>query len=317
MLDLNFLSTAGFGLHSYGIVLSAISILVYLSFIRYRVGPRDVPGPFWASILPFDRLMTAFTGQQQKSQIKYHKRYGPLVRVGPNHVSISDADAIPQIYGTASTKYEKSDFYAMFDAKTTAGFIPTTFSIRSEAEHKKLKRPVANAFSMSSLLELEPMTDACIKILEEKLDNMQGGAVDFGKWLHWYAFDVITSITFSNRMGFMEKEQDVHGIIDAIEGRLIYNTVIGQVPTVRWALFSNPVISYLAGFIPSLARMNSSHYIVEFAAQQLKRDQGIEKNEDDKKDLLARFRRSKDGKQTMSDSDLLGHTANNMYVQRP
>ena len=31
--------------------------------------------------------------------IALHKKYGPLVRIGPNHVSVSDPKAINIIYG--------------------------------------------------------------------------------------------------------------------------------------------------------------------------------------------------------------------------
>jgi hypothetical protein len=52
---------------------------------------------------------------------------------------------------------------------------------------------------MTSLVELEPLTDICIAILEKKLDELQDQSIDFGTWLHWYAFDVITSITPASR----------------------------------------------------------------------------------------------------------------------
>lgn len=67
---------------------------------------------------------------------------------------------------------------------------------------------------------------------------------DFG--VSRYAFDVITSVTFSNRIGFMEQEMDVQGIINAIEGRLAYNSVIGEAPVLHKYLLGNPVGSYLA-----------------------------------------------------------------------
>ena len=38
------------------------------------------------------------------------------------------------------------------------------------------------------------------------------------------------SITFSNRLGFMEQERDIQNIIEAIENRRVYNSICGQVP---------------------------------------------------------------------------------------
>ncbi|KAJ4502662.1 hypothetical protein HRR83_008960 [Exophiala dermatitidis] len=141
----------------------------------------------------------------------------------------------------------QSDFYSLFDVRNKDGqSIPTVFSVRDARHHKALKRPVANAYSMSTLVELEPMTDDCIDIFQTKLDSKQGKDIDFGEWLQWYAFDVITSVTFSNRIGFMEQEMDVQGIINAIEGRLAYNSVIGEAPVLHKYLLGNPVGSYLA-----------------------------------------------------------------------
>ncbi|KAL2410861.1 hypothetical protein ABEF91_000066 [Exophiala dermatitidis] len=208
------------------LVLSCLFIAVY---IRCRPGLRQIPGPFWASITPLDRLITAASGKQFLKHLEYHDKYGRLVRVGPNHVSFSDASLIPVVYGITS-RFMKSDFYSLFDVRNKNGqSIPTVFSVRVARHHKALKRPVANAYSMSTLL-----------------DSKQGKDFDFGEWLQWYAFDVITSVTFSNRIGFMEQEMDVQGIINAIEGRLAYNSVVGEAPVLHKYLLGNPVGSYLA-----------------------------------------------------------------------
>ena len=115
--------------------------------------------------------------------IDLHKKYGPLVRTGPNHVSFSDASLIPQIYGITS-KFYKSDFYSMSDIKTPAGPMATVFSARDEKVHKSLRRPIAHAYALSSLKELEPMNDECSAIFLKKLEGLVGRDVDLGKWVH-------------------------------------------------------------------------------------------------------------------------------------
>ena len=180
----------------YAVAIIAVAIAYFVS-VRYRRGLRQVPGPFFASILPFDRIRTAASGEQFRHHIKYHEQYGPLVRIGPNHVSIGDANLIPQIYGITSRFY-KTMFYSLFDARSKDNHsFPTVFSIRDEDGHKSLKRPVANAYSMSSLVELEPLVDQCSAILQKKLDGIVNKPFDLGVWVQWYAFDVISSITFS------------------------------------------------------------------------------------------------------------------------
>ena len=164
------------------------------------------------------------------------------------------------------------------------------------------------------MVELEPMTDTCISILSQKLSSMSDRDIDLGEWLHWFSFDVITSITFSNRLGFMEREEDVSGIMDAIERRLFYNSVIGQVPWLDTFLLGSPFIAALANKIPSLARLNSARFIVDFAAKQLERYQDTGKAVPEYRDMLARFKRYSNGEEVMSDGELLGHSASNIFA---
>ena len=164
------------------------------------------------------------------------------------------------------------------------------------------------------MVELEPMTDACISILSQKLLEKEGRDINLGEWLHWFSFDVITSITFSNRLGFMEREEDISGVIDAIEGRLFYNSVVGQAPWLHYFLLGNPITASLLTRIPSFARMNSAKSIVGFAAKQLERYQTQKEAVHEYRDLLARFKRYSNGEQVMSESELLSHSASNIFA---
>ena len=84
----------------------SVLILLYVIRIRYRAGLRQVPGPFFASFLPLDRVLSSARGHQYAHHITLHEKHGSQVRVGPNHVSISNPDAISVIYGI-STKFYK------------------------------------------------------------------------------------------------------------------------------------------------------------------------------------------------------------------
>jgi hypothetical protein len=45
---------------------------------------------------------------------------------------------------------------------------------------------------------------------------------DLGAWLQYYAFDVIGELTFSRRLGFVDRGVDVDGIIHDLEKLLNY-----------------------------------------------------------------------------------------------
>ncbi|OQV09444.1 hypothetical protein CLAIMM_13564, partial [Cladophialophora immunda] len=294
------------------VILLIVLPIITLLRIRYRRGLREIPGPFFASILPIDRILSTYSGRQFQRHLEYHAKYGTLVRVGPNHVSLGDSEQISNVYSITS-KFDKSNFYTLFHAKSPVGPIPTVFSIIDPVGHRNLKRPVGAAYALSSLLDFEPLADDCTRILQGKLDGLQGKPIDFGTWLHWYAFDVISSITFSNRLGFMEREEDVNGIIAAIEGRLFYNSIVGEVPSLHKWLLGNSTLSRLADMVPAIKRLNSAAYIVQFAARQLEMRQDA-KAQHGRSDMVDKFKTTRDGEEVMSAKELLGHASSNVFA---
>lgn len=287
-----------------------IGVFVLLCVLRYLRLYR-IPGPFFASISYLPRLISVAKGGAHIDALKLHKKYGPLVRVGPNHVSFSDGDALSEVY-SANTKFEKSLFYLPFDAQTPQGRVSNIFTVRSEHAHRDIKRPIAGAYSMTALLELEPVTDECTSVFQKKIDEKIAASanhnieLDLGEWLHWYAFDLITSITFSTRLGFMTEERDVEGIISAIEGRLMYNSTIGQAPFLHSFLFGNQFVRTVANYVPFTAKLNTAKRVLEFAARQVSRYESKDRGNIVYRDMLDRFRRTKsDGQVQMTDRDVL------------
>lgn len=174
---------AGLSLWQVVIVLLIFWFIAATIKTRYKSGLSKLPGPFLAKFSNIDRLWSCASGEQMTYHLKLHQRYGPLVRIGPNHVSFSDARLIPQVY-SVSSKFYKSDFYSLFDIKTAVGQSPTVFSVRDEKLHKDYKRPIAPAYNLSALKELEPMNDECSAIFTRKLDGLIGKDIDLGQWLH-------------------------------------------------------------------------------------------------------------------------------------
>jgi hypothetical protein len=121
------------------LALLAIGFVVTIVRIRYRVGLRDIPGPFFASILPFDRVLSTYSGHQFQRHLDYHAQYGNLVRVGPNHVSLGNSDQISNVYSITS-KFDKVSMVS-----TCISFVGTershrAISILSSTQSHRLDR---------------------------------------------------------------------------------------------------------------------------------------------------------------------------------
>lgn len=67
---------------------------------------RHIPGPFIPSISNIPRLYWVLTGRAHDIHIALHERYGSLVRMGPNMVSVGDPKEIGKIYGITG-RYKK------------------------------------------------------------------------------------------------------------------------------------------------------------------------------------------------------------------
>lgn len=93
---------------------------------------------------------------------------------------------------------------------------PSLFSTVDNDFHQQFRRCVNSAFAMSALVQYEPFVDNTTKLFlkqTERLFANKPEGCDLTRWLQFYAFDVIGEITYSKRHGFVEKNEDIDGIV--------------------------------------------------------------------------------------------------------
>ena len=174
-------------------VLIASTVPAHLLYNRFRRHLRSIPGPPLAGFSDLWRFLDALIAKPHKTHIDLHRKYAStVVRVGPNVVSVSNPAFIPTIYGLNSG-YNKTPFYNMFVLPANRQFTRSLFTTRDEKYHQKYKRPIASAYSMSTLVEFEPFVDSTTKFFMSRLDEFveSGAAFNIGMWLQMYAFDVV------------------------------------------------------------------------------------------------------------------------------
>lgn len=148
---------------------------------------RTIPGPLLARFTDLYRLLVVWRRNSHDTYLELHKKHGDLVRIGPNCVSISKPEVINTIYGI-SVKAPKSDFYSVWqnivNGKRTASLVFTT----DEQQHATMKRPIASAYSLSTLVEFEPLIDSTTAVFLDRVDQLfatTGRVCDLGTWLQW------------------------------------------------------------------------------------------------------------------------------------
>lgn len=100
---------------------------------------------------------------------------------------------------------------------------------------------------MSSLVTYEPYVDECADLISQRLVELSHGGLHFDlrHWLQCYAFDVIGSITYSKRLGFLDRGVDVEGVMKAIGDMMVYASIAGVYAFVHPYIF--PLKNFLAG----------------------------------------------------------------------
>ncbi|KAF3902746.1 hypothetical protein AA313_de0203238 [Arthrobotrys entomopaga] len=209
-------------------LMSLVFLLIIL--IRNHLRLRRIPGPFLAGLTNLWRVYYVKKGDAQVTYVRLHKKYGNVVRVGPNSVSVSGLEAIQAIYNVQD-KFPKSEFYTPQQFIVRGKPYENMFNTTNEDFHQLLRKPVAKAYAMTTIVEYEPFVDDTTLLFLSKMEELVGQTIDFAVWLQYYAFDVIGEMTFSKKFGFLEKGEDVGGIIHTLHS-LSRIQILGQIPWV-------------------------------------------------------------------------------------
>lgn len=93
----------------------ATIILIYTVYMRFFHPLAKYPGPLIASLTNGYKAYFVYNLTLHEKFIELHRRYGSIVRVGPNHLHLWTGEAIAPIY-KAGRKASKTEFYDAFTA---------------------------------------------------------------------------------------------------------------------------------------------------------------------------------------------------------
>jgi Cytochrome P450 len=99
------------------------------------------------------------------------------------------------------------------------GSLPAVFTTQDEQQHKQLKNPIAPLYALSNVVTFEGFVDEVLGVLFQQLDRRfvdSHDSFDLGDWIQYFAFDVMGTMTFSSRYGFLETGKDVDGMLQSI-----------------------------------------------------------------------------------------------------
>lgn len=139
-----------------------------------------------------------------------HKKYGEIVRIGPDRLTYVKPEAWKDIYGATLGKRLEN----LKDPATLPGLANGDKSLPAEINpenHRPRRRMYAHAFSDRALKEQEPLikgyVDLLVKIIREDVKKDADVKMDISKLLNCFTFDVMADLTFGEPLGLLQQSE--------------------------------------------------------------------------------------------------------------
>ena len=125
-------------------------------------------------------------GDVEIHQRALHEKYGPIIRIAPDEVAISDPEVIPRVY-PLQKPLEKTNWYHAWRPIGLPGQ-PDLFTQTNEKAHSAYRRVVGGVYGLSNVLKNEHKLDKTVELFMKRIDGFidRKESMDFGLWLEMY-----------------------------------------------------------------------------------------------------------------------------------
>ncbi|KAF5235679.1 hypothetical protein FANTH_11629 [Fusarium anthophilum] len=239
-------------------LLAGFFLLIFATYTCFKafLSPlRRLPGPWYSHFTHLVLKWYIISGRRIHYIHSLHQKYGPVVRICPQEVAISDLEAFSTIHKIGSG-FLKSGWYDGIAQGRERGI----FDMRDPHQHAARRRLFARAFSVSSLLaNWEPVIRHKAELAVERIkqDALDAGA-DVFKWWTLMATDIIAELSFGESFRMLELGKQTP-YIDAIQGALTHSGIRYEL---SWVY---PILRYLP-FHGLKKLMNADNIVYEYGA---------------------------------------------------
>ncbi|KIJ68401.1 hypothetical protein HYDPIDRAFT_24686 [Hydnomerulius pinastri MD-312] len=226
---------------------------LFTSIIAYRLSSfhalAGYPGPLLCRISQFATIWNAVDGKLHHYHRKLHQQYGPIVRIGPNELSVADKKLLPSILGTAGMPkgpiFEGRRMTPSKDKDIESFSLITSRNIQ---RHGILRKAWNKAFGSSELKDYEELLLKRAQLLIKKLEGICGenldgvGHVDIASLMSFFSFDFMGDIAFGG--GFeLVRDGDEDNFCHNMNKALFYSAMCQHIPWFSRVLRRIPFIA--------------------------------------------------------------------------
>ncbi|KAI1343777.1 cytochrome P450 [Xylariaceae sp. FL0016] len=226
-MALNISSTLALAVASY-ILFIAVKQIVYYRFFHPLA---KFPGPFWGSVTRLWLAYHNFMADECEVVKELHDKYGPVIRITPTMLLVSEAAKMPEIYHRTA---HKTQHYIT----GSFGAEESVFNMQDPKVHARFRKISAAPYGFTNVKKMEPLMDALIRRWTAQLDARfadTGEDFDFAPWSVYLAYDIIGDIGFGAPFGFVEQGRDVDGLMRGFhDGTLAFGLLARLYPFTNW-----------------------------------------------------------------------------------
>ncbi|KAF9444394.1 cytochrome P450 [Macrolepiota fuliginosa MF-IS2] len=233
-------------------------VVLFTSIIAYRLSPfhplYKYPGPLCCRITKWTTAQVALLGETHRWVRDLHRRYGPIVRTGPNELSIIDKDMIPFILGSQGMPRGPLWDGRLFGEKDGKVY-DSLITLRNQEEHAKLRKHWNRAFAAAPVKGYEVLLVRRMKQLVQGLEKAcrdspnEVGKIDLAKWVSYLAYDFMGDLAFNGVFNLLV-DGDSAGLLKGMYDAMVLPSITQHIPWILPFLRSLPVVNAgMSGFI--------------------------------------------------------------------
>ena len=267
----------------------ALAFVTYLVYQAYLHPLAHIPGPTSARFSGWWRNKHLARGTWHEDILELHRKYGRVVRIAPNEVAVVDATVVKQLYGHGTVAL-KTRWYSTFDPDV----VQSLFSEREPKSHAHLRKRLAGAYSMTSVLKYESGIQASVDELFHKFNKYAGQEINLSDWTGAFAFDNTGRLGFGEPLRHIATETDVMDLRATILQGFQMQSTLGhfyiQLGSFFWGQMQIVRNAFTMSLLKVLKQKIPMQDFIDYGEVQIsKRQAAVAQGEIDDKDMMNHF----------------------------
>ncbi|KAF9879564.1 elymoclavine monooxygenase [Colletotrichum karsti] len=264
---LNVIPISGTQMLLLGCFLYVVGLVTYRLFFHPL---RNIPGPWYAAATGWYEFYqdVILDGHFVKEYPGLHSKYGPVVRVSPSRVHVSDPNYFREVYGKGTKYLKDPDFF------TTAGGIKySIIMLIDPQQHKQRRDTVKSLFSSGQMHQLAPVV---LDVVKRAMDRAQrsyerGVPLNIQALYQAITVDTIMPVLFDRQMNLVDSDEEEPPFLDVMDKFANNFLITKHLPILNWLAVNMPM-SLAAKLVPGYAsfRKQCAVWIQEIEDKQSK-----------------------------------------------